>query len=102
MADMYDDDIVLLASPGSQPVSVRAAVRKVAEEFVGLGGAMRLLGSTQVVSNDTALTMDHWRFEASGAELIEGTMSDVLRRQADGSWKHLMDNPFGTAVVQPT
>jgi ketosteroid isomerase-like protein len=30
---------------------------------------------------------------------MEGKGFDVMRRQSDGSWKMVIDNPWGTAVL---
>jgi ketosteroid isomerase-like protein len=100
MADCYDDDIVLLV-PGSEPVAGKDGVRKVLEGFLAMNGKMSLLGSTQVVSGDIAMSSDHWRLEPAGGDPMEGQTSDVLRRQGDGSWKYLIDSPFGPAAIQP-
>jgi ketosteroid isomerase-like protein len=100
MADCYDDDIVLLL-PGADPASGKDAVRAVLEQFVGMNGTMTLLGSTQVVSGDIALSTDHWRLEPAEGDAMEGKTSDVVRRQPDGSWKYIVDVPFGNAVIQP-
>jgi ketosteroid isomerase-like protein len=100
MRDCYDDEIVLLL-PGGEPVSGKEAVAQVLQGFLSMGGEIRLLGSTQVVNGDLALSTDHWRLEPAAGDPLEGTTSDVLRRQADGSWKYLIDIPFGAAVVQP-
>ena len=100
IADCYDDGIVLLL-PGSDPVSGKDGVRMALEGFLAMNGKMRLLGSTQAMSGDIALSTDHWRLEPADGDPMEGTTSDVLRRQSDGSWKYLIDNPFGAAVVQP-
>ena len=30
---------------------------------------------------------------------MQGTTSDVLRRQADGTWLFVIDNPWGSAIL---
>ncbi|WP_285639756.1 nuclear transport factor 2 family protein [Lentzea sp. NBRC 102530] len=32
---------------------------------------------------------------------IEGTATDVARRGADGRWRYVIDNPFGTSRAAP-
>jgi hypothetical protein len=34
-----------------------------------------------------------------GSDSTEGTTAEVVRRQADGTWRYLIDNPFGGAVL---
>jgi ketosteroid isomerase-like protein len=100
LADCYDDEIVLMV-PGGGPVTGKDGVRQVLEGFLGMNGKIQLLGSTQIVNGDFAVSLDHWTLQPAEGDALEATTSDLLRRQADGSWKYLIDNPFGAAVVQP-
>jgi ketosteroid isomerase-like protein len=100
LTDCYDDDIVLMV-PGGEPVAGKDGVRAVLESFLGMNGEIALLGSSQIVNGDLAVSLDHWTLQPAEGDALEATTSDVLRRQADGSWKYLIDNPFGAAVVQP-
>ena len=47
-----------------------------------------------------ALVVGAWSFtgtESDGASVtLTGHNADVLRRQADGSWRFVIDNPWGT------
>jgi ketosteroid isomerase-like protein len=52
---------------------------------------------------DVALLMSKWTLKGTSTEgepvSIEGQTSDVVRRQADGSWLFAVDNPFGAAYL---
>jgi ketosteroid isomerase-like protein len=98
--DCYDDDITLLI-PGSPVVTGKDGVRVVLEGFLAMKATMTLLGSTQVVNGDIALSTDHWRLEPADGDPVEGKTADVLRRQSDGSWKYVIDSPFGPAAIEP-
>jgi ketosteroid isomerase-like protein len=53
-----------------------------------------------VQTNDIALVNTEWSFNGSGpdgkAVTIIGKATDVLRQQSDGTWRILIDNPWGT------
>src|SRR3974390_1051078 len=89
LADMYDDDVVLVPAPGAPQVSGKDAVREVLEQFLAMQGTMHLVARSCIVSADVALCLDHWRLDVPGGVPMEGTTSDVVRRQADGTWKYL-------------
>ena len=99
LSEMYQDDVVLVPGPGAEHVAGKEAVRPVLEQFLGMKGTMSLVAGHCVVNGDVALCHDHWRLDIPGAEPAEGTTADVVRRQPDGTWKYLIDNPFGAAIV---
>jgi ketosteroid isomerase-like protein len=54
-----------------------------------------------VECGDLALTKSAWTIKAKSPEgeavEMEGNGTEVLRRQADGSWRYLIDDPFFAA-----
>jgi ketosteroid isomerase-like protein len=51
---------------------------------------------------DLALALTPWSYTATtpdGSVPLEGIGTDVLRRQSDGTWKFVIDNPYGPAAV---
>ncbi len=49
-------------------------------------------------ADDLALVVGTWTFEGTGPDGEPVRLSaDVLRRQADGTWRFVIDNPWGTA-----
>jgi ketosteroid isomerase-like protein len=53
--------------------------------------------------DDLALYCSKWQLKGSSEDgspiQYEGTSTDVLRRQADGSWLIAIDNPWGAAIL---
>lgn len=60
---------------------------------------MTMLGSKSVVHGDLALNSFWWRCDATapdgGVIHSESHGSELLRRQADGGWLVVVDNPWG-------
>jgi ketosteroid isomerase-like protein len=54
-----------------------------------------------LASGDTALLVIDWTIDATGVDgkplAVRGTSTDVVRRQADGSWRCIIDNPHNIA-----
>ena len=52
-----------------------------------------------VGADDLALVSSKWRLSGTGPDgkpvTMNATSTDVMRRQADGSWKVAIDNPYG-------
>ena len=72
----------------------------------GAGWVHRDKGDTRSQSDEgpagkqLALVVGMWSFTGTGpdgeAVKLTGHNADVLRRQADGSWRFVIDNPWGT------
>ncbi|MDP8901929.1 MAG: DUF4440 domain-containing protein [Actinomycetota bacterium] len=62
-------------------------------------------GGKVFVAGDIALVLSNWVMETAGpdGEIVRqsGTATDVMRRQPDGTWRYVIDNPAGTALVAP-
>jgi len=98
LREMYEDEAVLVPSPGAS-VSGKAAIGEVLQGFLALGGTMSLVAATATKNGDLALTHSKWRLDVPGGDPMEGTTAEVVRRQPDGSWKYIIDNPWGGSVL---
>ena len=99
LAELYEEDAVLLPGPGAPTVAGREGIRPALQGFIDMGGTMSVLGATAMRNGDVALTHSRWRLEVPGSDPMEGTTAEVVRRQPDGSWKYIIDNPFGGAAL---
>lgn len=99
MNELYEDEIALQPGPGAPVVVGKAAVREVLQGFLAMNGTMSILGAAAIPNGDLALTHSKWRLEVKDGEPMEAITAEVVRRQPDGTWRYIIDNPFGGAIV---
>ena len=99
--DLYEPEATFVVEPGTA-VRGTAAIR---EALCGFA-AMRptLSGEIQGVrrGGDVALVLNRWSLNGEGPDgpvEMSGTSADVLRRQQDGSWRVLIDDPWGGSAA---
>lgn len=97
---MYADKAVFVPTPG-MALDQPEAIRKATADFMGLKLPFAMTPRHLYVSEDTALMISDWVLEGAGPDgkpmKLTGTTADVAREQADGTWRVIIDNPFGTA-----
>lgn len=98
----YEPTATLVAQPG-QVVKGLGAVRKALIQFLSMKPAMSLERSTVVTAGELALSVVRWSLDGTGPDgtpvRMSGTTSDVLSRQVDGSWRFVIDNPWGAGIL---
>lgn len=91
----YDPEALLVERPGVC-VQGHPALRAVFQRLVQQAGGAQVLRSRVLVAQDTALFLARWSIRRAGSASPEThTATSVLRRQADGHWRLLIDNAFG-------
>ena len=95
---LYEPNASLVIEPGTT-VTGSAAIREAMAGFIGLKPKLTSAHNLTVTADDLALVSTNWSLEGTGPDgnptTMSGTSMEVIRRQADGSWKVLIDNPFG-------
>ncbi|NQX27475.1 DUF4440 domain-containing protein [Microbacteriaceae bacterium VKM Ac-2854] len=75
-------------------------IRAALEQFLALGLPITMRPKHAFVSGDTGLAIAEWSITGTGPDgspvALEGTTSDVARRDGDAGWRFVIDNPFGT------
>jgi uncharacterized protein (TIGR02246 family) len=98
---LYETDACFASLPGKlakSPETIRQSLRN----FTDMKNAKLDLKVKRVLqTSDLALVTSEWSFSGTGPDgklvNIAAKSADVLRRQqADGSWRFVIDNPWGT------
>lgn len=93
---LYERDAVMVAADGSVSAGVDA-IRERWVAKVGLGGGMKLTTKFAVELGDVALLRVDWTFTCDG-EVSRANASEIARRQPDGSWRYVIDHPYGASL----
>jgi ketosteroid isomerase-like protein len=101
LADLYDPDACLLAEDGSAATGADA-IRQVYGPLIGLGGRISLTTRHAVEVGDLALLSNSWTFEIGGVPVASAVTAEVAKRQPDGSWRYLIDNPYAAPATAPS
>ena len=95
---LYEPGAQLIPQPGASPVS-GAAIREALQGFLALRPSISIQTTSVVKTQDVALLRSKWTLSGQGADGRPVEMShrsvEVVRRQADGTWRFLIDDPFG-------
>lgn len=94
----YGDQASVVAGPG-QVVSGDAALRAMFADFVAAGVNFTYGAHEVVVSGDIALHLMSWEAPSPDSGTLRALSVAVLHRWADGTWKMVIDHPFGDAVM---
>ena len=99
LVDLYEADATLVMTPGERQVG-RAAIREALGGFIEQKAQLTLT-VTQVLcaGDDLAVLYGDWHghyTDPDGARAeVAGQSVEVVRRQADGTWRFAIDDPFG-------
>ena len=96
---LYEADACFASQPG-QLAKTPETVRQSLRGFIDLKGRLDLEVKRVLQSSDLALVITEWSFEGTGPDSksvnIAAKSADVLRKQSDGTWRFVIDNPWGT------
>jgi ketosteroid isomerase-like protein len=101
LVSLYEPNAMLVPFSGVS-VSGHAAIREALGGFLGPKGRMELKVDRIFRADDVALIFSSWSLKGTGPDgkplQRTGQTSDVVRRQADDTWRFVIDNPRGAAA----
>ena len=96
---LYEPEAVFATQPGNLARGL-SGVREALAGFIAMKGTLDLKVTRVLEASDLALVTTVWSFIGTGPDgepvKLAGNSADVLRRQADGTWRIVIDNPWGT------
>jgi uncharacterized protein (TIGR02246 family) len=96
---LYESEAAFATQPGSLAHGA-PGVREALAGFMSMKGKLDLEVTRVLEVGDLALVTGIWSFNGTGPDgepvRLAANNADVLRRQADGTWRFVIDNPWGT------
>ena len=99
LMSLYEPDAAFASQPGSLahgPAGVRGSLAA----FLAMKGTLDLKVTRVLEAGGLAFVAGVWSFTGTGPDgqpmTLTGRNGDVLRRQSDGSWRFVIDNPWGS------
>ena len=100
VVDLYEPTATFMAEPG-KPVTGHTAIREVMTAMIARKSRLEITVPIVIQNDDLALTVADYTFTSTGPDgepiASSGRSTEVVRRQADGTWQFIIDNPTGTA-----
>jgi uncharacterized protein (TIGR02246 family) len=102
LMELYEPDAALIAQPGSLANGIEQA-RAALQGFLALKGRITLDTKLVVTVGELAYLSNTWSLTGTGPDgdpvVLGATTAEVARRQADGSWRYVIDNAWGDQTI---
>ena len=91
---MYDVNGIIVAEPGN-PVSGKEKFEAAVKAILAIKGKMEIKTVYCLQSGDIAVGRSQWSITDGGETKVSAKGVEVMKRQADGTWKVIIDHAFG-------
>ncbi len=96
---LYEPDACLIAAPGQPPVAGTQAIRQVFQQFLATKPTFAIETQSIIEAGNVAHLRGKWHLTGTGPDgqpvKLVGTSTEVMRRQPDGTWRYVIDHPWG-------
>jgi uncharacterized protein (TIGR02246 family) len=96
---LYEREAAFANEPGSLAHG-EPGISEALTGFISMKGRLDLDVTRVLEVDDLALVTGVWTFNGTGPDgepvRLAAKNADVLRRQSDGTWRFVIDNPWGT------
>jgi ketosteroid isomerase-like protein len=98
LMNMYEPDACFVQP--TQVVTGIEDIRQNLQSFIDMNGKLETKVTGVIQTSNLALVNIEWSFNGTGPDgksiNVAGKAVDLLRQQQDGTWRILIDNPWGT------
>jgi ketosteroid isomerase-like protein len=99
---LYEPGAAIIPQPG-QLVAGAEGIRDALAQLLALKGSITLDTKLVVTVGDLAYMSNTWSLRGTGPDgnpvALGATTAEVAQRQADGSWRYVIDNAWGDQAV---
>ena len=99
---LYEAGAAIVPQPGTVMVGTDQ-VRAALQGFLDVNVRFKADRVEVITTDELALVNAHWSAVIDGPDgqpaTLGGVSTDILRRQADGSWRYVIDQPWGDQVT---
>jgi ketosteroid isomerase-like protein len=99
--ELYESNAVLIVQPGTV-ASGSEQVRAALQGFLALKGRITLETKLVVTAGEVADLSNTWSLCGTGPDgepVALGATAEMARRQADSTWRYIIDNAWGDQAV---
>jgi|GEM_PF-108801 len=105
LVDLYEDGATFVGPDGEHATGV-STIRERLRNLLAAAPLIAPLGhQSTVMTDDVALFSNRWQMtfgSDESAPTMNGSSTEVARRQSDGSWRYVIDHPRIDGLAAPT
>lgn len=101
LLSLYETDACFVSQSG-EIVKGQENIRQILQKFIDMKGKLETSVKNVFNTRDIALVISEWSFNGIAADgkaiSLGGKATDVLRQQSEGTWRIVIDNPWGADI----